>query len=257
VQRCAAGPERRNSIMTAHRDRPPAVQDAPHVPSVASDDAAEHGSLVVVQERVLAEIAHELGNFFHKLYYWSDYIKSDSEGARKADSTAGHMLERTISNLEDFLKVALEYFYPIRLNFTKTGVGELLDAFMTHLGAHLNGNEVRVFRDEIGEPATILVDPARISQAFRIALHQVHEDLKSGGALTVSLGKGSRREFPGLEMRLEVEPKVAPSPLFRTAEAGVEWAVAQKLIEMHGGEIVERNDANGRKTVLIFLPLYV
>ncbi len=243
--------------MTAHRERPPAINDAAHVPSVTSEDAAEHGSLVVVQERVLAEIAHELGNFFHKLYYWSDYIKSDAEGARKADSTAGHMLERTISNLEDFLKVALEYFYPIRLNFTKIDVGELLDAFMTHLGAHLNGNEVRVFRDEIGDPATILVDPARISQAFRIALHQVHEDLKSGGALTVSLGKGSRRDFPGLEMRLEVEPKVAPSPLSRTAEAGVEWAVAQKLIEMHGGEIVERCDANGRKTVLIFLPLYV
>jgi len=70
-------------------------------------------------------------------------------------------------------------------------------------------------------------------------------------------GKGNRRDFPGLEMRLDVEPKVVPSPLFRTAEAGVEWAVAQKLIEMHGGEIVERCDANGRKTVLIFLPLYV
>jgi len=241
--------------MTAHRERPPTAID--QIPSHAPEEAPEHGSLVVVQERVLAEISHELGNFFHKLYYWSDYIKSDTEGARKADSTAGHMLERTISNLEDFLKVALEYFYPIRLNFTKTAVSELLDGFMTHLGAHLNGNEVRVFRDEIGEPSTILIDPSRISQAFRIALHQVHEDLKQGGALTVGLGKVTRRDFPGLEVRLSVEPKVAPSPLFRTAEAGVEWAVAQKLIEMHGGEIVERCDANGRRTVVIFLPLYV
>src|SRR5262245_48718952 len=29
----------------------------------------------VVQEKILAEISHELGNFFHKLYYWSDYLK--------------------------------------------------------------------------------------------------------------------------------------------------------------------------------------
>jgi signal transduction histidine kinase len=243
--------------MTTQRERPLGPTDQPAAPAPRPEEGHEQGSLVVVQERVLAEIAHELGNFFHKLYYWSDYIKGDAEGARKADSTAGHMLERTITNLEDFLKVALEYFYPIKLNFTKVPVGELLDGFMTHLGAHLNGNEVRVFRDEISEPATILVDPARISQAFRIALHQVHEDLKSGGALTVSMGKGHRRDFPGLEMRLEVEPKVAPSPLFRTAEAGVEWAVARKLIEMHGGEIVERYDQTGRKVVLIFLPLYV
>lgn len=243
--------------MTAHRERPASRHHQPASLAGVPEERHEQGSLVLVQERVLAEISHELGNFFHKLYYWSDYIKGDADGPRKSDSTAGQMLERTITNLEDFLKVALEYFYPIRLNFTRVAVGEMLDGFMTHLGAHLNGNEVRVFRDEIGDPATILIDPARISQAFRIALHKVHEDLRSGGALNVRMGKGSRRDFAGLEIRLEVEPTVPASPLFRTAEAGVEWAVAQKLIEMHGGEIVEQLDANGRKVVAIFLPLYV
>ena len=38
---------------------------------------------------------------------------------------------------------------------------------------------------------------------------------------------------------------------------GVEWAVAQKLIELHGGEIIERYESDGRKSVMIFLPLYV
>jgi signal transduction histidine kinase len=242
--------------MTAHRERPTGPSAPPASAAAPSEEAHEQGSLVVVQERVLAEISHELGNFFHKLYYWSDYIKSDAEGAHKADSTAGHMLERTITNLEDFLKVALEYFYPIKLSFTKIAVEELLDAFMTHLGAHLNGNEVRVFRNAMGEPATILVDPSRISQACRIALHQVHEELRSGGALTVSTGKGERRDFPGLEVKLEVEPKVPLSPLTTPPEAGVEWAVARKLIEMHGGEILERVH-EGRKVVSIFLPLYV
>ena len=243
--------------MSTHQQRPRTPHDRPAAVSAPNQDTQlEQGNLVVVQERVLAEISHELGNFFHKLYYWSDYIKGDAEGAKKFDTTAGHMLERTISNLEDFLKVALDYFHPIKLNFTKIAVAELLDAFMTHLGAHLNGNEVHVNRDEIEQPATILVDPARISQSFRIALHHVHEDLKSGGTLSVSLGKTTRREFPGLEISLMVTPKVAPSPLFRTAEAGVEWAVAQKLIEMHGGEIVEELDNHGRKIVLIFLPLY-
>jgi hypothetical protein len=28
---------------------------------------------VQAQEKVLAEIVHELGNFFHKLYYWADF----------------------------------------------------------------------------------------------------------------------------------------------------------------------------------------
>jgi signal transduction histidine kinase len=243
--------------MTAHRDRPQSLVPSEAALPARPEPHAEHGSLVVVQERVLADISHELGNFFHKLYYWSDFIKTDAETSKKADSTAGHMLERTIANLEEFLKVALEYFHPITLNFTKVPVGELLDGFMVHLKSHLNGNAVEVRRDEIDPPATILVDPTRISQAFRIALHHVHEDLKLGGALTVTLGTATRRDFDGLEMRLDVEPKAPASPLFRGAEVGVEWAVAQKLIELHGGEIVERYETNGRKVVMIFLPLYV
>src|SRR5262249_30486043 len=78
----------------------------------------EPGTPVFVQEKVLAEIAHELGNFFHKLYYWSDYLK-ERPARKSADSTATQMLERTIKNLEDFLKVSLDYFHPTQLSFMR------------------------------------------------------------------------------------------------------------------------------------------
>ena len=45
------------------------------------------------------------------------------------------------------------------------------------------------------------------------------------------------------------------SPLFRTAEAGVEWAVAQKFVALHGGELAERTDVPGEKELFLFLPL--
>ncbi len=57
----------------------------------------------VQQEKMVAEITHELGNFFHKLYYWSDYLQ-EKRARRTQDVTATQMLERTIRNLEDFLK---------------------------------------------------------------------------------------------------------------------------------------------------------
>ena len=43
--------------------------------------------------------------------------------------------------------------------------------------------------------------------------------------------------------------------LFRTAEAGIEWAVAQKFVWLHGGELVERSEAPGEKELILFLPL--
>jgi len=45
------------------------------------------------------------------------------------------------------------------------------------------------------------------------------------------------------------------SPLFRTAEAGIEWAVAEKVVALHGGELLERNEGPEEKSLVIFLPL--
>src|SRR5437773_12569035 len=93
---------------------------------------AEHGTPVLVQEKVLAEIAHELGNFFHKLYYWSDYLQ-DKPARQSADATAVQMLERTIRNLEEFLKVSLEYFHPTQLSCMRMEAGELVEALLVQL----------------------------------------------------------------------------------------------------------------------------
>ncbi len=127
----------------------------------------EPATAVVVQEKVLAEIAHELGNFFHKLYYWSDYLK-EKPARKSADSTAVQMLERTIKNLEDFLKTSLDYFHPTQLSFTRMGVGELLQGFLVQVRAQLNGTPITVSDDDVwrGEDAEVLIDPGHLSRAF-------------------------------------------------------------------------------------------
>src|SRR5213596_1375296 len=131
---------------------------------------AEPATAVAVQEKVLAEIAHELGNFFHKLYYWSDYLK-EKPARKSADSTAVQMLERTIRNLEDFLKVSLDYFHPTQLSFTRMGVSEVLEGVLFQVRSQLNGTPVTVGdMSRWGEvDADVLVDPSHLSYAFEVA----------------------------------------------------------------------------------------
>src|SRR6058998_2651059 len=158
---------------------------------------AEPATAAVAQEKVLAEIAHELGNFFHKLYYWSDYLK-EKPARKSADSTAAQMLERTIKNLEDFLKVSLDYFHPTQLSFTRVG---------------------------------------------------------PESSVTVAIERSARRDRAGLEVGFQLHQPNEASALFRTAEAGIEWAVAQKVVALHGGELLERNEGAEEKSLVIFLPL--
>src|SRR5438874_4150037 len=217
---------------------------------------AEPASAAVVQEKVLAEIAHELGNFFHKLYYWSDYLK-EKPARKSADSTAAQMLERTIKNLEDFLKVSLDYFHPTQLSFTRMGVSELLEGLLFQVRAQLNGTPLTLSDDDgwRREDAEVLIDPGHLSRAFEVAVRRLTTHVGPESSVTVAIERSARRDRAGLEVGFQLHQPNEASPLFRTAEAGIEWAVAQKVVALHGGELLERNEGAEEKSLAIFFPL--
>ncbi len=215
---------------------------------------AESGSVVLVQEKVLAEISHELGNFFHKLYYWSEYLK-DAPARESSDSTAAEMLERTIKNLEDFLKVSLGYFNPTKLVPVAMSVPDVVEGMLFQVRAHVNGTPVAVSHEGDWNGADLLVDPGQVSIAFEVAVRHLAKQMGADSQLRVEFGRSTRRDCAGLEIAFELVNPSEASPLFRTAEAGVEWAVAQRIIALHGGELVEDGGDREAKRLRIFLPL--
>jgi signal transduction histidine kinase len=217
---------------------------------------SQQGTPVLVQEKVLAEITHELGNFFHKLYYWSDFLK-ERPARKAADSTAAQMLERTIKNLEDFLRVSLDYFHPTQMSFTRMGVSELVEGVFFQVRAHLNGTPVTVPDAAAWNSmeAEVLVDPGHLSYAFEVAVRHLTKELGPESSVTIDIERSTRRECAGLEVGFRLRQPNEASPLFRTAEAGIEWAVAEKFVVLHGGELLERSGAPGEKELVIFLPL--
>jgi len=217
---------------------------------------SEHAGAVLVQEKVIAEIAHELGNFFHKLYYWSDYLK-EKPARKSADSTAAQMLERTIKNLEDFLRVSLDYFHPTQLSFTRMGVSEVLEGLLFQVRAQLNGTPITLSDGNVWrrEDAELLIDPGHLSRAFEVAVRHLTKHVGPESSVTVAIKRSARRDRAGLELDFQLRQPNEASPLFRTAEAGIEWAVAEKVVALHGGELLERNEGPEEKSLVIFLPL--
>jgi len=217
---------------------------------------SEQGTPVLVQEKVLAEIAHELGNFFHKLYYWSDFLK-ERPARKAAESTAAEMLERTIKNLEDFLKTSLDYFHPTQMSFTRMAVSELVEGVFYQVRVHVNGTPVMVPEAAVwrGLEADVLVDPGHLSYAFEVAVRHLTKQVGPESSITIKVARSTRRGCSGLEVEFHLRQPNEASPLFRTAEAGIEWAVAEKFVALHGGELLERSEGPGEKQLVIFLPL--
>ena len=205
---------------------PPSRGDA------AAQPEAEH-------ERILGEISHELGNFFHKLYYWTEFL--EEKRAEDADGTAVQMLGRTIRNLEQFLRSSLEYFHPVHLACVPMRAPDVLGALIGPLRAELNGTPVTV-AEEAEPTSAILVDPARLSQAWRIVTRELLRRIGAGSGVRIEVGRASCGSRPGIRIGFVVERAGDVTPVLDTAMDGVEWAFAERIVTLHGGEIIRAAD---------------
>jgi hypothetical protein len=185
-------------------------------------------------------MSHELGNFFHKLYYWADYLRSEGPASNgDGEGAAAEMLERTIRHLEGFLKIALDYFAPVDVSPMHMTVEDLLGSFVSRLSGRLCGTSLEVSRQSGVEAAEVLVDPTRTSQALEIAVRHVAQHVGDESRLAVAMRTTTYADRPCVELRVVIERPTGSSPLFRTAEAGVEWALMEKLFQLHGGGVCE------------------
>ena len=164
----------------------------------------------VAEERVLAEIAHELGNFFHKLYYWADFLQEKraddgSDGDGRADARP-----QTIGKLEEFLKGSLDYFQPLKLSPVQMPVADVVAGMIVQLRAQLHGWPVRVSDAGGWDQRSVLIDPARFPAVFRCAsAGRLTERAPAGTGVHVGLEARS----DGIEAAFHVEGRFGDAAL--------------------------------------------
>ena len=70
----------------------------------------------------------------------------------------------------------------------------------------------------------------------------------------VRLMPSERREFRGIEIEFQAG---RGAPAGKTLARGIEIAVAEKFIQMHGGELFERKGGDSEaRALVVFLPIY-
>jgi hypothetical protein len=166
------------------------------------------------------------------------------------------MLDRTIHNLEDFLKVAIEYFQPTRLNCVRMKGSEVAGAVEALVRAECADDGVDLAAVGCAPDMALLVDPSRLSTALRIVVRQLRGASSVGGPSLRLRARVQRERKLGVEgLQISIDPTEAlPEAAPRRAAQVVEWAVAKKFIEMHGGELVLREPQEGTVACVVFLP---
>jgi hypothetical protein len=184
-------------------------------------------ALVCVRAEVMAEAEHAFGNLFHRLHYLAQ--KLQSRGVDGAASLAGSLAE-----LEDLLRLVLEYASPLSVDARWLSVDTVLGGVETGLSRRL------AVRSGEMNGAQVLADAAQMVAA----LAHLRRVLGDGPPLAASL------ELEEGSCWLAVGGLEPGRPLLASGRALVSWALAQKLIEAQGGTLAERTEDGGARWAL-------
>jgi hypothetical protein len=237
----------RDQIPESTDEKPSKVEPRPE-PVEAKDD----GALRPPDDRVLGEISHEMGNYFHKLYYWTDYLRGETLDRSQADAAAVEMLSNTVEKLEQFMRMTLEYFSPARLSFNRVTVSDVVEG----LGSRLSGRTLKIENLDAYAEIPVLADPSLIGHAIRTVFERVASTLLDEAHMTIRLNETRSGDFRGIEVEFEAGGGARGVQL----RSGIEMAVAEKFLHMHGAELLEREETSPtgaeRRSLVVFLPIY-
>ncbi|MBY0277122.1 hypothetical protein K2Z84_17450 [Candidatus Binatia bacterium] len=228
---------------TVSRRRPETTQSA-------TVESAEEG-LLRVDEAVVHDLSHELGNYFHKLYYWTDRIRSGGDDA-ETEVPPADALDEALHRMQGFLSLALNYFDAGAPNRIAMRGGDVVKALEAMLHGENAGAAVEVDVVPDAQNVALTVDTNRLATGFRTIARllgagpgtvlRLEADVAAGGAgdvlrLTLSSSGGS------------------PEAAARRAQRVVEWAVAARMLERHGGSLESNEQRPGAARCVLTLPL--
>jgi hypothetical protein len=164
----------------------------------------------VVRQSVVAAVDHSLGNIFQRLYH---LIRTAREGGTHVLPT----LEESIHELQSLLELFIDYAAPLAVVPRPIRATDVCASLQQHL------------RVEIASDVTngaVSVDPARLARVFHLLGQSLAETGDAAPALATCRTRDAQLEISLVNLR-------------RTngAAAELRWAVAEKLIELQGGEL--------------------
>ncbi len=194
------------------------------------------------QEGVLAEVAHDLANRFHRYYYCSHLAV---EALGEAPPEVRDLLARaqdTVEEIEALTSALLAFVRPTDLRSILVGGDDVVGSLRRHLGEHC----VESFGCDALGSIKVAVDPTRLGEVLATCSKILLGRAVSQAPLRLELGSDGC-----LELRLSV---LASSPIPATPDLAL--AMAMKIVALHGGELtIPTASPPGTAAITVRLPI--
>jgi signal transduction histidine kinase len=191
------------------------------------------------QSRILAEVAHDLANRFHRFYYFAEILSRLLPAER---GEAHDYLERafqTVEDIEGMTRGALSYLRPMDVRTVRVQVRDLLGSLRQHLGER--ALQLETENDTAALP--VAVDPTRMGEALGNVCRAVLTAADEKAALEVQVRKAA-----GVALTFSCDGTLAEPLSF-----DLPLALAAKILRLHGGDLDV--GTGQRATLTVHLPV--
>ncbi|HYC01387.1 MAG TPA: hypothetical protein VEC57_19800 [Candidatus Limnocylindrales bacterium] len=181
------------------------------------------GSASAEQTKILAEVAHDLANRFHRFYYYAEIL-----GRLLPEDTgeARDYLDRvhdTVEDIERMTRGALSYLRPMEVRTVRVQVRDVVGSLRQHVGDR--AVEVGGLESAGGMP--VAVDPSRLGEALGHACRAVLAHAPDAAPLRIDL-----RAASDIDITFSAESSQTEALPF-----DLSLALAAKILRLHGGDL--------------------
>lgn len=204
--------------------------------------------------RLTAGVGHEVKNPINAMVVHLELLRSKLANAsaagfgdaqRHVEILANEMqrLDRVVQTLADFSR-------PMELKLREHDLRQVVNAVVELTAAEMHENGVQVTVNAPGEPIPVRVDAELVRQALLNLMLNGMQAMPQGGRLAITLRRD--HQFAIVEVSDEGEG-IAPDVLPRIFElyfttkpkgSGIGLAMTYRILQMHGGALDVRSDAN-------------
>jgi PAS domain S-box-containing protein len=202
--------------------------------------------------QVAAWITHQIRNYLGRMLMSAGALRP-VDTADSARQQTYNDLSRSIADLDRLVSDLLDYSRTLTLHPTPMKLNAALNDLLKQLEAELPPGSIRIERDFLPELPPLSVDVFKLEQALGNVLRNAVQAMPQGGVLRLTTYLGNtpntviaRIQDSGAGIQGD-DPDAVFRPFYTTKPGGtgLGLALAQRIVNAHGGKITAGNASGG------------
>jgi two-component system sensor kinase FixL len=213
--------------------------------------------------QMVTGLAHESGNALARSQACLEMLAMEVEDRPEALKLIAR-IQTAQNHLQQLYGEVRNYAAPLKLERRATSVRSIWRQAWSNLADHRQGRSALLQEEKLGVDLVCLVDPFRLEQVFRNILENALAACKDPVEITVMCSPAQLDGQPALRIAVRDNgPGMTPEqrrrifePFFttKTKGTGLGMAIAQRIVEAHGGQIAVGAPESGGAEIQLLLP---